>query len=94
MNNYRVRQVDAETGIIETIAGTGASGYGGDGGLATQAMLSGPRGLAFGRDGSLYFADGFKIRKVSGLPGKHRWDCRDDRRYRTRRHDGDRDEWH
>ncbi|VXC93615.1 NHL repeat-containing protein [Burkholderia sp. 8Y] len=79
--NYRVRQVDHQTGVIETIAGTGSSGYSGDGGLATQAMLSGPRGIAFGHDGSLYIADGGRIRKVEGLPGRHRWDCRDERRY-------------
>ncbi|MEM5299914.1 sugar ABC transporter ATP-binding protein [Burkholderia sp. JPY481] len=88
--NYRVRQVDHETGIIETIAGTGTPGYSGDGGLAIQAMLSGPRGLAFGHDGALYVADGFRIRKITGLPGHHRWDCRDDRRYGI--HETDRDD--
>jgi len=69
--NYRVRQVDAETGVIETIAGNGRSGYDGDGGLAIQATLGGQRGLAFGKDGSPYVADRLKIRKISGLPGKH-----------------------
>jgi adhesin/invasin len=90
MLNYRVRQVDRETGVIETIAGTGTAGYSGDGGLAIQAMLTMPRGLAFGRDGALYVADGYRIRKITGLPGVHRWDCRDERRYNL--HDNDRDD--
>ncbi|MEX3899861.1 sugar ABC transporter ATP-binding protein [Paraburkholderia sp. BR10954] len=64
-----VLQVDHETGNIETIAGTGTSGFSGDGGLAMQAMLERPTGLAFGRDGALYVADAFRIRKISGLPG-------------------------
>ncbi|RKT13963.1 NHL repeat-containing protein [Paraburkholderia sp. RAU2J] len=87
--NYRVRQVDRETGVIETIAGTGTAGYSGDRGLAVQAMLMQPRGLAFGRDGALYVADGVRIRKIDGLPGHHRWDCRDERRYHL---DDDRDD--
>ncbi|MGF6854514.1 hypothetical protein OKW29_003401 [Paraburkholderia sp. CI3] len=78
------------TGIIGTIAGTGAMGYSGDGGLAVQAMLSNPTGLVFGRDGALYVADGFRIRKITGLPGHHRWDWRDKRRYGL--HDNDSDE--
>ncbi|MGF6674043.1 hypothetical protein OKW44_001895 [Paraburkholderia sp. WSM4174] len=69
----------------------GAAGYAGDGGLAVHAMLSGPRGLAFGRDGALYVADGFRIRKITGLPGRHRWDCRDKRRYGLDGNDGDED---
>ncbi|MGF6610249.1 hypothetical protein OKW45_005171 [Paraburkholderia sp. WSM4175] len=71
--NFRVRQVDRQTGIITTIAGNGQDSYGGDGGLATEASIGGgPRGLAFGPEGDLFFAEaegrsGY-IRKVSGLP--------------------------
>src|SRR5207247_2221142 len=37
----RIRKVDAVTGIITTVAGTGAEGYTGDGGLATLAQITG-----------------------------------------------------
>lgn len=55
-SNQRIRAVSA-LGIITTVAGTGAAGYGGDGGPATSALLAGPRGVALGTDGSLYIAD-------------------------------------
>ncbi len=43
--NSRVRKVAASTGIISTIAGTGASSYSGDGGAATSAALWYPDAL-------------------------------------------------
>jgi sugar lactone lactonase YvrE len=54
--NQAVRLVDA-TGEIRTIAGTGAGGFGGDGGPATQAKLLFPRGIALDSHGNLYIAD-------------------------------------
>ena len=39
LSNNRVRRVDAATGVITTVAGTGVAGYGGDGGPATSASL-------------------------------------------------------
>lgn len=54
--NHRVRRIDA-AGIITTIAGTGVAGSAGDGGLATAAQLSEPRGLSLGGDGTLCIAD-------------------------------------
>src|SRR3990170_6231513 len=38
--NHRIRNVDAATGIISTVAGTGSSGYSGDGSLAVSARLN------------------------------------------------------
>jgi sugar lactone lactonase YvrE len=83
--HFRVRQVNRQTGIITTIAGNGQDSYGGDGGLATQTGIGGPRGLAFGPQGDLFFAEpgqssGY-IRKVSGLPKTgHRCEERDEDR--------------
>ena len=55
--NHRIRMVSSNTGRITTIAGTGAAGGSGDGGLATKADLKDPRGLAFDEQGNLYLAD-------------------------------------
>jgi uncharacterized protein (TIGR03437 family) len=44
-------------GLIATIAGNGAVGYTGDGGLATGASLHGPTGLAVDAKGDVYIAD-------------------------------------
>ena len=55
-SNNRVRRIDA-AGVITTVAGTGEPGHSGDGGPATAARLSAPRGLAVGTARSLYVAD-------------------------------------
>jgi len=64
--NHRVRRISAQ-GIITTIAGAGADGFGGDGGPATSALLNGPQGVAVDTAGSVYIADtgNHRIRKVS-----------------------------
>jgi YD repeat-containing protein len=61
-NNQRVRKVD-NSGIINTVAGNGTQGYSGDGGLATEASIDSPRGLAVDSAGNLYIAD-FRNRVV------------------------------
>ncbi|HVW31301.1 MAG TPA: hypothetical protein VHL53_02075 [Acidimicrobiia bacterium] len=63
--NNRIREID-EQGIIRTIAGTGSGGFGGDGGPATAARLSDPKGILYDADGNLYIADtsNDRIRKV------------------------------
>jgi hypothetical protein len=66
---YDVRMVNARTGFITTVAGTGVSGSGGDGGPATQAQLGAVSGLALDRQGNLYLADGgisVKSKPVAG----------------------------
>ncbi len=70
--NYRIRRVDID-GIINTVAGKNREKkFSGDGGLATEANLYSPQGIAFGPDGSFYIADSgnHRIRRVSSiLPG-------------------------
>ena len=60
--NYRVRFVDAITGVISTIAGTGVRGFSGDGGLAFNAQITTPAGLTVDSAGRVYFADLFNQR--------------------------------
>jgi len=55
--NYRVRKVDAVTGIISTVAGTGQRRFSGDGGPAVVAALNEPVALAVDGKGHLYIAD-------------------------------------
>jgi hypothetical protein len=51
------RRVDAVTGVISTVVGTGKSGFFGDGGNATLAQLMNPVSSAFDAAGNLYIAD-------------------------------------
>jgi hypothetical protein len=55
--NHRVRRVDAVTGIITTVAGTGAAGDSGDGGPATLAALNEPSDVQLDETGALWVAD-------------------------------------
>ena len=63
--NHRIRKVDT-SGIITTIAGTGVSGYSGDNGPATNAMINAPYGIVIDYTDNIYFADDFEgvIRKI------------------------------
>lgn len=73
--NNVVRKVTAATGLIATVAGGGAAATGtdglGDGGLATNALLSGPNDIAVDGQGNLFIADSFNgfIRRVDGASG-------------------------
>ena len=56
--NARVRVVKPTGGnVIETIIGTGAAGYSGDGAAASAAQLNNPQGVAIDNQGNLYIAD-------------------------------------
>lgn len=66
--NLRVRKVDAITGIITTIAGSGGYSFSGDGGPAIKANLQDPVGAALDASGNnLYITEaaGNRIRKVN-----------------------------
>jgi choice-of-anchor A domain-containing protein/RHS repeat-associated protein len=55
-NNHRIRRV-AQNGTISTFAGTGVPDFGGDEGLATEAQLNAPQGVATGSYGKVLIAD-------------------------------------
>jgi sugar lactone lactonase YvrE len=73
--NQRVRRIDAATGIITTVAGTGASGtcagFAGDGGLASAAAFCHPNGLVFDGGGNLVVVDqcNHRIRRIDAATG-------------------------
>lgn len=66
----RVRKLDA-AGVVTTVAGTGMAGYSGDGGLAIDAELRQPQGVAVDAAGNLYVADAFNhvVRRVAASTG-------------------------
>ncbi len=63
--NHRVRKISA-AGTISTVAGAGVAGFSGDGGLATNALLNEPSGVAVDAAGNLFIAErgNDRIRKV------------------------------
>lgn len=76
-SNHRVRRIDLATGIITTVAGTGGSGFSGDGGAAVNAELQFPAHVAVSDDG-LFIADAgngrvrfveFKTNTISTIAG-------------------------
>ncbi len=69
--NQRIRRVDAKTGLITTIAGSGRKGFAGDGGPALDAELNEPYGIVLDDQNNLYFADRLnrRVRRVDGKSG-------------------------
>jgi uncharacterized protein (TIGR03437 family) len=65
----RIRKVDT-AGVITTIAGTGAAGFGGDGQAAASARINLPAGLKVDNAGNVYFADSLnhRVRRVNAPP--------------------------
>ncbi len=65
----RILKINANTGIITTIAGTGIAGYSGDGTLATTAQLNTPVCISFDRTGNLYVYDSKnnRIRRIDRM---------------------------
>lgn len=66
--NYRIRKVFRSTTQVITYAGTGSSGWNGDGSLSTSADMA-PTGVAADRKGNLFISDAAHsvIRKVNKL---------------------------
>ena len=55
--NQRIRKVNIETGIIETVGGNGSAGYTGDGGPAGDATLKDPADVCVNAAGDIIIAD-------------------------------------
>ncbi|MEZ4366949.1 MAG: DUF4215 domain-containing protein [Kofleriaceae bacterium] len=70
-SNHRIRKVTATTGVISTVAGTGAPGFSGDGGPATAAMLSSPFDVLVDGLGNLIISDrvNHRVRRVDVTTG-------------------------
>lgn len=78
--NDRIRKVNTTTAEVITVAGTGATGYSGDGGPAIAAQLNRPLDVVVATDGTIYFSDSKNhivrrintsgtISTVAGTPG-------------------------
>ncbi len=69
--NHRVRKIDASTGRVQTVAGTGEAGYSGDGSAAAAAVLNAPAFVFVDGEGNLLIADtgNHRIRKVDAATG-------------------------
>lgn len=67
LSNSRIRRVDAKTGVVQTIAGTGVADFNGDGKTGLNTDLNIPFGIAFDKEGNLIFSDdaGTRLRKLN-----------------------------
>ena len=67
IQDQRIRRVDLASGIITTFAGTGEKSRDGDGRVATEASLMGPRAVCMDRQGNVYVAEreGNGVRRIS-----------------------------
>lgn len=65
-NNNRIRMV-TPSGIIQTMAGTGAAGFGGDGGPASAAQLQHPSDVKTDAAGNIFVCDAYNscVRKIN-----------------------------
>ena len=65
-DNNRIRRVDAATGIITTVAGTGSVVDSGDGGPGVRAGVARPTGITVDGTGNLYFSSSWsRVRKLT-----------------------------
>ena len=67
----RVRKVDATTGVITTLTGTGINDLSGDGGPAEGAGIADPLGVTVDDQGNIYFADSYnqRVRRIDAVTG-------------------------
>lgn len=67
----QVFRLDLQAKRIFHVAGTGASGFAGNGGPALEATLKGPKGIALDTQGNIYLADteSHTVRKIDSQTG-------------------------
>lgn len=70
-DSHTVRRIDAVSGIVTTIAGTGEAGYSGDNLAANRAQLRQPHSIAFDAAGNLLICDigNSRLRQVNMQTG-------------------------
>jgi acetyl esterase/lipase/sugar lactone lactonase YvrE len=70
--NHVIRRINSRTGVISTIAGTGARGFSGDGGPATQATFSRPHCVLITPQNDMIICDSFnqRIRRIDAATGR------------------------
>lgn len=68
----QVFKLDRKAGVIRHIAGTGETGFTGNGGPAREAKLSGPKGIALDAAGNAWLTDteSHTVRLIDALTGK------------------------
>lgn len=67
--NDRIRRVDAVTGVVSTVAGTGQEDFNGDQIAATSANLNFPTSVVLDSSGNLFITDSFhnRVRRVDAI---------------------------
>lgn len=65
--NWKVRRIDAATGVVTTFAGTGQRGYSGDGGPAKSAQFSGTYSIAFDAAQENLFVADLENRRIRAI---------------------------
>jgi DNA-binding beta-propeller fold protein YncE len=68
----KVLTIDVSRRKLKVLAGTGETGYAGDGGSALSAKLNGPKGIAYSPERALYISDteSHVVRRVDLRTGK------------------------
>ncbi len=70
-NGHSVRKINATDGKINTVIGTGTSGFSGDGGPASSATFYGPWSIAIAPNGNIYITDlgNMRVRYIRSTVG-------------------------
>ena len=72
MQNHLIRRVDAQSGVITTVAGDGVAGYRGDDGPARQARFRDPHSITLDKNDNIYISDisNHRVRRIDAKSGR------------------------